>query len=161
MVEPLLDPAARKLVVVADDSAECLLALRYATRRAQSTRGRVCLLYVIEPLDGQQWMAVEDRMREEARQDAERILFALASEVDRLGGAMSEYVICEGPLRDELLRFLREAEGIRLLVLGARVHRDGPGPLVASLAGDPSMAYTVPVTIVPGTLTAEIIDALG
>jgi nucleotide-binding universal stress UspA family protein len=161
MTETLLGPAARKLVVVADDSAECRLALRYAMRRAEKTRGRVCLLYVIEPLAGQQWMAVEERMREEARQEAERVLFALASEVERFGAAMPEYVIREGRLGEELLVYLREEEGIRLLVLGARVHRDGPGPLVAGIAGDSSLAYSVPVTIVPGTMTPEAIDALS
>ena len=47
------------------------MALRYAARRAQHTGGRVALLYVIEPSDLQQWMAVETLMREERREEAE------------------------------------------------------------------------------------------
>jgi len=152
-------PAARKLVVVADDSPECRLALRYATRRAQRTGGRLSLLYVMDPVNGQQWMAVEARMREEAREEAERVLYALACEIERLGGSMPELIIREGLLREEVVRFVHEEPEIRLLVLGARVHRDGPGPLVANLAADGALAYPVPVTIVPASLSSEAIDA--
>ena len=57
----------RVFLVVVDDSEELSVALRYAARRAQHTGGRVALLYVIEPSDLQQWMAVETLMREERR----------------------------------------------------------------------------------------------
>jgi nucleotide-binding universal stress UspA family protein len=154
------DAGVRKLVVVADDSSECRLALRYATRRAQRTRGRLSLLYVMEPLAGQQWMAVEARMREEARDEAERVLFALACEVEKLGGAMPELVIREGVLSEEVLAFICGEPEIRLLVLGARIHREGPSPLVGGIAGGSVIAYPVPVTIVPGALSPEAIDAL-
>lgn len=57
----------RVFLVVADDSAELEVALRYACRRARKTRGRVALLAVVEPGDYQHWMAVGDLMKEEAR----------------------------------------------------------------------------------------------
>jgi len=57
----------RVFLVVADDSAELEVALRYACRRARKTGGRVALLAVVEPSDDQHWMAVGDLMKEEAR----------------------------------------------------------------------------------------------
>ena len=49
-------------------------ALRYACRRAKRTGGRVALLYVMPPPEGQQWGGVADLMREEARQEAEQVV---------------------------------------------------------------------------------------
>ena len=64
----------RVFLVVVDESPEMRNALRYACRRAKRTGGRVAMLYVMEPPEGQQWGAVVDLMREEARQQAEEIV---------------------------------------------------------------------------------------
>lgn len=151
----------RKLLVIADETPECRVALRYAARRAEHTGGRVSLLYVIEPTDPQQWIAVEAKMREEAREEAERMLYSLAGDVQKTTGALPELVIREGKKKEEILAFIREDPFIRLLVLGAGTGREGPGPLVSSLAADIAAAYTVPVTIVSGAMTPDAIDALA
>ena len=44
------------------------------------------------------------------------------------------------------------------LVLAASTSKDGPGPLVSTFAGSPD--HAIPVTIVPGGLTDDAIDAL-
>ena len=62
----------RVFLVVVDDSPELPIALRYASLRALHTKGRVALLYVVEPTDRQHWMALESLMRDEKRQDAEQ-----------------------------------------------------------------------------------------
>jgi nucleotide-binding universal stress UspA family protein len=161
MTATLSSQPTRKLLVIADDTAECRLALRYAARRAQHTNGRLSLLYVIEPLGGQEWMAVEERMREEAREEAEELLYALAEEANAATGLIPELIIREGEKKEEVVAFIREELDIRLLVLAAGTGREGPGPLVASLAGDIAALYTVPVTIVPGGMSSEAIDALA
>ena len=51
--------------------------------------------------------------------------------------------------------------GAPILHLHAATGREGPGPLVASLATDIAAVYTVPVTIVPGGLSADAIDAIA
>ena len=151
----------RKLLVIADDTAECRVALRYAARRAQHTDGRLCLLYVIEPVAGNEWMAVEERMREEAREEAERLLYELAQEANTATGLIAEMTIREGEKKEEVLAFISAEPNVRLLVLGAGTGREGPGPLVSSLAGDIAGLYTVPVTIVPGGLSPDAIDAIA
>jgi nucleotide-binding universal stress UspA family protein len=106
-------------------------------------------------------MAVEERMREEAREEAERLLYDLAQEANTATGLIPEITIREGEKKEEILAFIRDEPDIRLLVLGAGTGREGPGPLVSSLAGDIAGLYTVPVTIVPGGMSLEAIDAIA
>src|SRR5580700_718098 len=103
------DPVIPRIfLVVVDESEEMRVALRYAALRAKHTGGRVALLYVIEPSDLQQWMAVETLMREERREEAEAVLQRLASEVAELSGSMPVIYIREGRRRDELLALIDE-----------------------------------------------------
>jgi|TARA_B110000196_G_scaffold28708_1_gene21569 nucleotide-binding universal stress UspA family protein len=150
----------RKFLCVVDDSPECRLALRFAFRRAARTGGGVVLLYVIEPADFQHWVAVENLMREEAREAAEKVLHTLADEVSQWSGIMPEFAIREGRKEDEVIALLEVEPEIRLLVLGASAEKDGPGPLVSALAGLMSANMRVPVTVVPGNLTIEQIDEI-
>ena len=150
----------RKFLCVVDDSPECRLALRFAFRRAARTGGGVILLNVIEPADFQHWMAVENLMREEAREEAEKVLQTLADEVSQWSGIMPEFAIREGRTQDEVIKLLEDEPEIRMLVLGASAEKDGPGPLVSALAGPMSANMRVPVTVVPGNLTIEKIDEI-
>jgi nucleotide-binding universal stress UspA family protein len=152
--------ARRKFMCVVDDSPECRLALRFAFRRAARTGGGVVLLYVIEPADFQHWVAVENLMREEAREAAEEVLQTLADEVSQWSGIMPEFAIREGRKQDEVIALLEAEPEIRLLVLGASAENEGPGPLVSALAGPMSANMRVPVTVVPGNLSIEEIDEI-
>ncbi len=150
----------RKFLVVVDATPECRVAVRYAARRAQHTSGLVTMLHVIERADIQEWAAVEETMREEARAEAERLLHEHAKTVNELAGITPELVIREGRAIDELLKFLKEDNAIHILVLAAGTGKEGPGPLVARVAGPVAAHYPVPVTIVPGSLTEAQVDAL-
>jgi nucleotide-binding universal stress UspA family protein len=152
--------AGRIFLVVVDSSEEMSVALRFACRRAQNTGGRVALLYVMEPADFQHWMAVGEKMREEARQEAENTLNQLASEVNDLTGDMPTLYVREGTPGDEILKLIEEEPKICILVLGAGTDKKGPGPLVSSLAGKLSGKFPIPITVVPGTLSLEQIDAM-
>lgn len=151
----------RIFLIVVDDSDEMRVALRYAARRAQHTGGRVALLYVIEPTELQQWMAVETLMREEQREQAEALLQKLSAQVLEMAGTMPILYIREGRRRDELLGLLDEEPGVSILVLAASASSEGPGPLITALAGKFNSRLRIPMTIVPGNLTNEQIDALS
>jgi nucleotide-binding universal stress UspA family protein len=154
------DPQLRIFLVVVDESEEMRVALRYAALRARRTGGKVALLYVIEPSDLQQWMAVESLMREERRQEAEVLLQKLSGEVAELCGTLPIVFIREGRRRDELLSLLEEEPTISILVLAAGTGAEGPGPLVTQLVGKMSGRMRVPITVVPGNLSNEQIAAL-
>jgi nucleotide-binding universal stress UspA family protein len=150
----------RIFLVVVDATAEMRVALRFACRRAKRTEGRVALLYVMEPADFQHWMAVEERMRDERRAEAERVVQGLAADVNALTGKMPVLYVREGKADDEIVKLINEEPNICILVLGAGTDKKGPGPLVSSLAGKLSGGFPIPITVVPGTLSMDQIDAL-
>jgi nucleotide-binding universal stress UspA family protein len=151
----------RKFLVVIDDTPECALALSYAARRAQHTGGAVVLLYVIEPEGPQSFLGVEEVMRAEAREHAQTTLAKFAARVRDLVNLDPEMVIREGKAADEVHALIASDEDIAILVLGAGTGSEGPGPLVTAIAARGAATFPVPITIVPGTLTEEQLDALA
>lgn len=165
--ETAVDPAEsadrvdeRIFLCVVDNSEEMRVALRFAARRAMRNHGRVALLYVMEPADFQHWMAVEERMREERREEAEQVLQDLASQVNEVSGAMPALYVREGSPAEEIRKLIDEEPRIRILVLAAGTGKKGPGPLIASIVGKASGKFPVPITVVPGNLTDDQIDDL-
>jgi len=150
----------RVFLVVVDESPEMRVALRYAALRARATGGRVALLYVIEPSDLQQWMAVESLMREERREEAEQLMSKISQEVLEASSSLPVVYIREGRRRDELMALIDEEPSISVLVLAASTGPEGPGPLVTALTGKLGVKLRVPVTLVPGNLTPEQISAV-
>ena len=104
MSEQASRPDERVFLVVVDESPEMRNALRYACRRAKRTGGRVAMLYVMEPPEGQQWGAVMDLMRQEARQQAEAVIAGHADVAVSLTGQPPTIHIREGKSRDEQQR---------------------------------------------------------
>ena len=158
--EKTLHKSNRIFLVVVDSTEEMSVALRFAARRAANTNGRVALLYVMEPADFQHWMAVEEKMRAERRAEAEHTLQVLAAEVNALTGYMPIIYLREGKASDLIVELVEEEPDISILVLGAGTGKKGPGPLVSSLAGKLSGRFLIPITVVPGNLSLEQIDAL-
>jgi nucleotide-binding universal stress UspA family protein len=154
-------PENRVFLVVVDDTEEMRVALRFACGRARNTNGRVALLFVVEPTDFQHWMAVGDLMREEARNEGEQLLQRLAAQVNEWTGTLPVLYVREGSRREELLKLIDEEPSISILVLGASVDKRGPGPLIEALTGKLVGKLRVPVTIVPGNLSEEEVDAIS
>ena len=151
----------RKFLVVIDDTPECLIALSYAARRAQHTNGAVVLLYVIEPEAPQSFLGVEDIMRAEAREQAQTTLAKFAVRVRDLVNLDPEMVIREGKRPEEVRNLIESDEDIAILVLAAGDTSEGPGPLVTAIAARGAGTFPVPITIVPGTLSEEHLDAIA
>ena len=144
--------------MVVDSTPECMNALRFAARRAEHTNGAVTMLYVLEPEDFEHWVSVRDVMRAEGRREAEERMTALAERVEEYSGVRPEIVIREGKTHDEVLALIEEDPDIRILVLGASAGPEGPGPLVSELAGRRSGGLSIPVVVVPGSMTDAEID---
>ncbi len=151
----------RVFLVVVDNSEELQTALHYAARRAAHTGGRIALLYVIEPSELQHWVSIENLAREEQREEAEQLLQRLCEEIAPIAGTMPIVYIREGPRRDELLALIAEEPSISILVLAAGTGPEGPGPLITYLTGKPAARLRIPITIVPGGLTLEQLDAVS
>lgn len=150
----------RKFLTIVDDTPECERAIAYAARRAQTTGGALVLLFVIEPGEVQHWLGVEQIMREEAQATASSALETHAAKVRTEQGLEPELVIREGKAADEIHVLIEEDQDIAVLVLAASSSKEGPGPLVSSIAGK-GAAFPVPVTVVPSSLSDEDIEAIA
>jgi nucleotide-binding universal stress UspA family protein len=153
-------PKTRIFMVVVDDSPELKVALRYASLRARKSGGRVALLYVVEPVAMDSLMSFDRLLRDEQRAEAEQKLQRLAREVATLAGSLPCLIIREGDRRDELLSLLENDANVSVLVLGAGVGKEGPGPLISFLTNRAVSRLHVPLTIVPGSMTDAELEAI-
>ena len=80
-------------------------------------------------------------MREEAHEEAEQLLHQTAALVNEIAGITPELVVREGTPSDVILALIDEDPDIRILVLGAAASSEGPGPLVALMAGKMAGAH--------------------
>ena len=157
------DPSARSnrvFLCVVDNTQECINAIYFAACRARRAGGRLALLYIMEPAEFQHWMAVEEKMREEGRAEAEDFLHKHSSQVQEWTGELPTLYIREGKSAETILTLIEEEPRVSILVLGAGTDKKGPGPLVSSIGGKLSGKFPIPITIVPGTLTSEQLDML-
>ena len=149
----------RKFLVILDDSQECLNAMRFAARRAERTGGGVEVPAVIPPEDFNHWMGVSDIMRSEARERIEVHFEVFAKWMRDRQGIDPELVIREGEPIQEILAQVKDDPEIGVLVLGAGTDKKGPGPLVSQLTKNAG-SLPVPITIVPGDLSKERLEAI-
>ena len=147
-------------MVIVDDSKELNVAIRFAAKRAQSTKGGVILLNVIEQFDPQQWQSVEDIILQEARDKAQEKLQKWSKVINDLVNIVPELIVKEGITSEKIIETLEEDNAIRFLVLAA-AEADQPGPLVSLLAGQKSGKLPAPIVIIPQGLSDDVIDDLA
>ena len=149
----------RKFLVVLDDSRECLNAMRFAALRAAHTGAGVQILSVIPPEEFQHWIGVADIMRQEARERIVAHFEVFAKWMRDRQGIEPELVIREGEPVSEILDQIREDAQIGVLVLGAGTDKSGPGPQVTQMTRN-SGTLPIPITIVPGEMSKERLEAI-
>ncbi len=150
----------RVFLVLVDNSEEMAVALKFACNRAKNTDGRIALLHVSEPLEFMHWLGVENLMREENREQGEELLQKNASIVLRNTGKAPILIVREGDRAQAVSDVLQEEKEISILVLAASTSAEGPGPVVTYLTGKGLSELNIPITIVPGGLTDEQIEAI-
>lgn len=164
IVDPIQNAEApgqrRVFLCVVDSTKECRVAIYFAARRTLRADSQLALLYVMEPAEFHHWRTVEEKMREEAREEAEAFVQEYATLVQEWTGQMPILYIREGEPTETIRELIEEEPRISILVLGAGTEKKGPGPLVSSIGGKMSGKFPIPITIVPGNLTEEQIDML-
>ncbi|GAB5438021.1 MULTISPECIES: universal stress protein [Roseobacteraceae] len=149
----------RKFLVVLDDSRECLNAMRFAAMRASHTGGGVAVLSIIPPDEFNHWIGVGEVMREEARERIHAHFEVFAKWMRDKQHVEPELIIREGEAVNEIIAQVQEDSEIGVLVLGAGTDKKGPGPLVSQLSRS-SGSLPIPITIVPGDLSKEKLEAI-
>lgn len=147
-------------MAIVDQTPECSRAVLYAGYRARNTGGGVVLMFAVPPQDFQQWLGVGDIMREEAMEEANAALAKTAQFIREKVGIEPELVIREGQPVEQIHALIEEDRDIAILVLASGSTKEGPGPLVSSVAGR-SAAFPIPVTVIPDALSDEEIEALS
>ena len=149
-----------KCLVIVDDTAEWDRAVYYASRWAIRVGGGVVMLRIIEIEDqNQQWLGVADIMRAEAHEEANAALDRASGRANGVAGITPERVVREGKWIDQILQLIDEDEDIANLVLAAGTGSEGPGPLISAI-GRTTQDFPIPVTLVPGHLMDDELDAL-
>jgi len=149
----------RKFLVVLDDSRECLNAMRFAAMRAAHTGGGVAILSIIPPEEFNHWIGVGEVMREEARERIHAHFEVFAKWMRDRQGVDPDLVLREGEAVTEILAQITEDPEIGVLVLGAGDDKKGPGPLVSQMTRS-SGSLPIPITIVPGDLSKDKLEAI-
>jgi hypothetical protein len=131
---------------------------RYAALRAAKSGGRVALLRVVEPVEQAEWAGIGALMAQERLEEAESMLAGLAAQVKEITGGLPMLITREGKTADQLLALLAEDPRISILVLATAADSKGPGPLIQALTGRLASKMTVPMTVVPGTMSDAELD---
>jgi nucleotide-binding universal stress UspA family protein len=150
----------RKFLVVLDDTRECLNAMRFAAMRAAHTQGGVEILAVIPPDEFNHWIGVGEVMRAETRERIEAHFNVFAKWMRDRQNIDPTLIIRAGEPVDEILAQIRENPDIGVLVLGASSGKSGPGPLVTAMLKTAG-TLPIPITIVPGEMSKEQLEAVS
>jgi nucleotide-binding universal stress UspA family protein len=150
-----------KFLVVVDGTPESSRAIHFAARRASRTGASITMLAPVDPPDNFEWLGVGEAMVEEGQEEAQKLLEAAAKEARSAAGVEPEQVIMVGDKAESIAKLIAEDEDISFLVLAAGTGKEGPGPLVSTIAGKTASTFPIPIVIVPGGLTDEEIDALA
>jgi nucleotide-binding universal stress UspA family protein len=150
-----------KFLVVVDDTPECPRAIHFAARRAARTGSSMVMLAVVDPPHNFEWIGVGEAMLAEGQESAQKRLEAAAKEARSAAGVEPEQVILVGEKASAIMEIIEGDDDISFLVLAAGTGKDGPGPLVSTIAGKTVSTFPIPVVIVPGGLSDEEIDALA
>jgi nucleotide-binding universal stress UspA family protein len=148
-------------MVVVDDTPECARAVHFAARRASRTGASMLMLAVVVPPDNFEWIGVGEAMLAEAQEEAQKLLEGAAKEARSAAGLEPEQVLLVGEKSEAITKLIEEDQDISFLVLAAGTGKEGPGPLVSTIAGNAASTFPIPLVIVPGTLTDDEIDALA
>lgn len=138
-------------LVVADDSDEFRLALKYACQAAINHRAHVGILRILDDSEFQHWGAIEEKLKREQRIQAESYIWTVAGLANECGGVVPSLYFEEGDSHDALIKTIDADENIIKLVLGGR-GGGTPGPLVSYCVGKGLEKLRVPVVVVPGHL---------
>jgi nucleotide-binding universal stress UspA family protein len=148
----------RKFLVVIDETEECDRALTFAAWRTKRTGGTVVLMSVI-PEPEFIGLGVEDVLRAEAVEEAERNLDARLARIRDIGDVRTETLVREGSAPEAIEDVISRDHDIAILVLAASKSGEGPGPLVTHFAARANV-LPIPLTIVPGRMSDEEVIAI-
>ena len=143
-------------LLVVDSTEEFPIAVEYAAKFVGGSDARIALLNVIQLDHVDHWMNIENRIRKEMREEAERMTWEAARRVIDVCGKFPMVCIEEGVRSDVIVESINKYDNICALILAADSVSSKPGPLVTYFSSAKGLArLNVPLIIVPGHLQKE------
>ena len=100
------------ILVIADDSKEMDVALKYACARSKKTNRKIMIVTFIEPLDVLTTQGVTEIMKNEAREEAEKKIQYASSVVKESTGTLPVLHVREGEIIQELKSLIDEEKNM-------------------------------------------------
>lgn len=150
-----------KHIVCVDAGAASRVALRFACKKTSKRGGVVEMLHVCPPPDMQNMFGALEKVREEQRADAQKLMDELCKSAQEYSGITPQYSIREGSLGEEILAAAVEDQNLDMLILGVSQVSSEGRKLINWISGALGDKLFVPVLLVPGNLTDMQIDALS
>jgi nucleotide-binding universal stress UspA family protein len=151
----------KKFLIVIDESKELEKAIYFAANRAIHTEGELSLLYIVDPAVNAQWSRIENLIEQEATSEAKKLCRIWSQKIKSRFGIESEVIIKMGDRCEELLKLVQEDTSIRFLVLASSANNEEPGPLIKALTGKKIKNLSIPMVIIPGSLSEKDIDLIA
>ncbi len=151
----------RLYLIVADESDEFENAMYYAACKAKASGAHVAVLYVMEEQEFSHWGSVEEQMRREKRQSAERFSLEISRKIYEFNGIIPALFLEEGDGIDAITKLIRENPDVVALILGGSSQNNNPGPLVSYFTGKGMAGLSVPLMIVPDNISQERVKNLA
>lgn len=142
----------RVYLLVVDATDEFPVAVDYAADFVMQDNGRVALLNVMQIDHVDHWLNIENRLRKEMRDQAERMIWEASRRVVEQCGKFPMVCIEEGVHSDVIVDIINKYDNICALILAADKNSTKPGPLVSYFSGKGLSRLRVPLIIVPGHL---------
>ena len=130
-----------KFLVVVDETPECSRAVHFAARRAARTGSSMVMLAVVDPPHNFEWIGVGEAMLAEGQEEAQKRLEAAAKEARGAAGVEPEQVILVSEKPAAIAEIIENDVDISFLVLAAGTGKEGPGPLVSTIAGKTASSW--------------------
>lgn len=153
--------APAKYLVCVDAKDYSRMALRFACSVAKNNNCLIDLIHVIEPADFQSFGSVANKMLQEKREEAEKLLQAYAEDAQKYAGITPSIIVKEGNIEDEVVATIEEDHSINLVVLGTSPESKNRRKILPELVEHIGETISVPVMIVPDCLTEHQIKQLA
>ena len=150
----------KKFLIVIDESKELEKAIYFAAKRAIHTDGKLFLLYIVDPAVNAQWSRIENLIEQEATSEAKKICRTWVQKIKSKFNIECEVIIKMGDRCEELLKLIEEDKNIRFLVLASSANNEEPGPLIKALTGKKIKNLSIPMVVIPGSLSEKEIDLI-
>ena len=92
--------------------------------------------------------------------EAKKICRSWAQKIKENFGIETEIILKLGKRDDEIIKVLTEDSDIRFLVLATSEEGENPGPIIKSLLSSKMKDLSIPVVLVPGSMSEKDIDSI-